>query len=473
MRVSECDTERMAETRAETSSNELQSVRVDTAKGDGLTFFQSFLNNIADAGRELLDRGNKRARPDLAGMCKDLLSQKGEALGTAIARELVIRYASLTPGKKAGFFRMLRSDFDVDHAAVREAIATYQAEPTTENAQALSRASAGTRCKLLYAINRAPGGTSSVLRMRQDLRQLLVEHPELAPVDADFLSTLTGWFNQGFLELQRIDWRTPAKILEKLIEYEAVHAIRGWEDLRRRLEADRRCYAFFHPALPDEPLIFVEVALTNGLASSIQDLLDDKRQPGDPTQADTAIFYSISNCQEGLRGISFGNFLIKQVVSDLQAELPRLKTFATLSPIPEFRRWLSRIKRSEQLPPGFNEKDRKALAWLDQRDWHTDPELTQKLEKPLMSFCAYYVLNEKQDNRPGDPVARFHLGNGARVERINWLGDISPEGIEESAGLMANYLYDARRIERYHEAYANSGIIACSRAVNSLVPKSS
>lgn len=470
MRVRECDTGAMADV----SSGETQPpVRVDTAKGNGLTFFQSFLTNIADAGRELLERGNKRVRPKLAALCEDLLSQKGEALGTALARELVVRYEALAPDKKGDFFRMLRSDFDVDHDAVTGAIAAYKAEPTTENAQALSRAAAARRCNLLYAINHAPGGTSSVLRMREDLRKLLADHPELGPVDVDFLTTLTGWFNRGFLELQRIDWRTPAKILEKLIDYEAVHEIRGWEDLRRRLGADRRCYAFFHPALPDEPLIFVEVALTTGLTASIQDLLDDGREPGDPAEADTAIFYSISNCQEGLRGISFGNFLIKQVVSDIEAELPRLKNFATLSPIPEFRRWLDQAARSGALPPGFTEKDSEALACLDQPDWHTDPAAAHKLEKPLKSLCAYYLLHAKQDNRPVDPVARFHLGNGARVERINWLGDVSRQGIEESAGLMANYLYDAKRIEQYHEAYANSGTVACARAVRALIPKKS
>ena len=470
MRGQECDTDRMADL----GSNELQQPdHSATPTGTGLTLFQAFLNNIADAGRELLESRDKRARSNIVTLCNDLLSQKGEALGTALARELVLRYTSLTPAKQLDFFRMLRAKFDVDHAAIRHAIEAYQANSTTENAQSLSNASEGKRRKLLCAINLAPGGTSVLIRMREDLQRLLCEEPELAPVDADFLTTLSAWFNRGFLELQRIDWGTPAKILEKLIQYEAVHAIRGWEDLRRRLEADRRCYAFFHPALPYEPLIFVEVALTTGLAASIQTLLDDKREPGEPTQADTAIFYSISNCQDGLRGISFGNFLIKQVVSDLQAELPRLKAFATLSPIPDFGHWLGRIRSSGQFPKGFTLSDRQALSCLDRANWHTNPRLVQRLKNPLMSLAAHFLLNMKQENRPMDSVARFHLGNGARIERLNWLADVSKQGIEESAGLMANYLYDVRRIERYHEAYANVGMIACSRAVSSLAPRSS
>lgn len=458
---------------AANSNRERQQVEDErdfSQKGGSRTLFQSFLTGIADAGRELLEIRNRKKRKNesIRTLCEDLLTQRGEALGTALAREVAVAYARLMNDEKLHFFETLATDFDVAHEAMRRAIDAYLNDPNSRTAQALSAACEARRQKVIRAINMAPSGTSAVIRMREDLMGYLEEHPHLGPVDADFLHLLSSWFNRGFLVLQRIDWRTPAKVLEKLIQYEAVHAIRGWNDLRRRLDMDRRCYAFFHPALPDEPLIFVEVALVKGLASSIQELLDDVKDPEVPDEADTAIFYSINNCRAGLRGISFGNFLIKQVVYDLHTELPSLKTFSTLSPIPGFASWLERSVEQGELPAPFAECGT-VLSCLRQEGWHSDEKLAAQLKKPLLGLCAHYLLNEKLDDRPVDPVAQFHLGNGARLERINWLGDVSSKGLKESAGLMVNYLYDLKRIERYHESYMNSGKIVYSSSVKSLM----
>ena len=270
--------------------------------------------------------------------------------------------------------------------------------------------------------------------------------------------------------LRRIDWQTPAAILEKIIAYEAVHAIKGWDDLRRRLDPkDRRCFAFFHPSLVDEPLIFVEVALADDMADSIASLIEDASDPDGKTEPTTAIFYSISNCQDGLRGISFGNFLIKQVVEDLAREMPTLKTFVTLSPVPQFARWLASVVNEDEtglITPEL----RQVLQNLSDTHWIWDPERVQTLEGPLTQLAAHYLVNAKSsDGRPVDPVARFHLGNGARLERINWLADTSAKGLRESHGIMVNYRYDLKEFERNHEAYANEGVVATSRSVRSLL----
>ena len=302
------------------------------------------------------------------------------------------------------------------------------------------------------------------------MRLDLVEHggkaPELASVDDDLVHLLYSWFNRGFLMMQRISWSSPADILERIIRYEAVHMIQGWDDLRRRLQPpDRRCYAFFHPSLVDEPLIFVEVALAKEIPSSIQTILADDRQVIPAEEATTAIFYSISNCQPGLRGISFGNFLIKQVVEDLSSDLPSLKTFVTLSPAPGFGSWLKRVAQNPHAAD-LEGIDTTAMARLDDPDWHREPAFAERLRPQLMGLAATYYLKAKAKNgQPLDPVARFHLGNGARLERLNWLGDTSPKGLQEAAGLMVNYLYDLNTIEANHEAYANQGAVAASPSV--------
>jgi malonyl-CoA decarboxylase len=266
---------------------------------------------------------------------------------------------------------------------------------------------------------------------------------------------LRSWFNRGFLRLERIDWHTAAFVLEQIIQYEAVHAIQGWRDLRRRLEADRRCFAFFHPQLPDRPIIFIEVALTRGMSAHVQPLIDVRAPVGDPGKADCAMFYSITNCQEALRGISFGNMLIKQVAEELKREFPHLKRFATLSPIPGFGRWLE------------DNADADTLAAIADPAWHLG-EVTDELKSRLMSLCSYYLLHAKQGDEPLDPVARFHLANGASLERLNWMGDTSETGLARSAGMMVNYVYWLPGVERNHQRYFREHHVAASGAIEKL-----
>jgi malonyl-CoA decarboxylase len=315
-------------------------------------------------------------------------------------------------------------------------------------------------------LNRAPGGTRELVALRSDLLDVKDGHKDLAALDRDVVHLLSSWFNRGFLVLRKIDWSTPAIVLEKIIRYEAVHEIRDWDDLRRRIDpVDRRCYGFFHPALVDEPLIFVEVALTEQIPGAIAPLLAEDRQPVPIERARTAVFYSISNCQRGLGGITFGNFLIKQVVEELRRDLPKLENFVTLSPVPGFMQWL---KEADDLP--LTEEDRKLFETLEQPGWADDPALAAQLRSALEPLAAYYFLKARtKKGRLIDPVARFHLGNGARLERIDWLGDISPKGLRESAGIMVNYLYRLEDIEKNHEAYANKGEVAASSAVKKLL----
>jgi len=321
------------------------------------------------------------------------------------------------------------------------------------------------RQELFRRLNMVAGGIVALLRMRQRVLGKLSECPDWAGIDADLAHLFASWFNRGFLELRRIDWNAPALVLEKLIQYEAVHPVQGWADLRRRLQADRRCYAFFHPALPDEPVIFIEVALTRGIGTRVQPLLDPNSPIGDPTAADCAIFYSITNCQDGLRGVSFGNLLIKQVAEHLGREFPRLKTFATLSPIPGFRRWLAEY--AVRIPALGELVER-----IDAPGWLEDGARAAQMHRELIRLCAYYLLYAKQGREPLDPVQRFHLGNGARLERLNWLSDVSPLGMRRSAGLMVNYAYRLDQVDRNHEAYAKEGRIAAARRFEVLARES-
>ena len=379
----------------------------------------------------------------LADKAEELLTVRGEASAVARAAEILEDYAALDAKGRQGFLGILAEAFAADPVRVAEAIAEYQSRPDPISTRHLHDAAEPRRQELLRRLNLAPGGTAALVRMREDVLRQLPGSPDLRPVDADFSHLFASWFNRGFLVLRRIDWQTPAAVLEKLIRYEAVHEINGWPDLRRRLDPpDRRCFGFFHPALADEPLIFVEVALTREIPGAIVPLLDAKRESLDARRATTAVFYSISNCQPGLRGISFGNFLIKQVVEDLRRDLPQLKTFVTLSPVPGFAAWLKGA-RGADTPEG-------------------QPALTRAI--------ARYLLEAKAKNgKPLDPVARFHLGNGARLERVNWLGDPSAKGIREAAGFMVNYLYDLDRIERNHEQFENRDTVVASRHVERLL----
>ena len=434
--------------------------------GLGRAFWKDIIGNLTSAGQGLLGRRTAaRTVEDLHELCHALLRTKGEASAVTLARSTLDAFARLDAHGRAAFFDFLRNELGADPAALDPALERYRAEPSPETAAALARASEPRRQELLRLMNTAPDGTRDILAMRVALLDALARRPELKLVDDDFVHMLRSWFNRGFLDLHRIDWRTPALVLEKIIEYEAVHQILDWEDLRRRLEADRRCFGFFHPSLPDEPLIFVEVALCKGLAGSVTDLLFGRVEPD--VDADTAIFYSISNCQRGLTGVSFGNFLIKQVVRELAAENPRLRRFATLSPVPGFRRWLVRGAQEGMLPAGQGDDDA-TLGGIEAPDWPADRSPPKHLEARLSQLCAHYLLRAKRGNHPLDPVARFHLRNGARLERINWLSDPSPTGLAQSAGMMVNYVYDEADVVANHEAYVNEGRIAHSRSIASL-----
>lgn len=485
------------------------------------TFWKDLITGIAEAGQGLLGRragGQEAEGEDVRALCRSLLRTEGEASVVTLARRALDAFARLDEAGRRAFFEFLRDDLGPEPSALETAMERYRSSPTPETAAALTAAAEPPRQELLRLLNTAPDGTGGLLAMREALLAELSRRrgrgpaaaeeaegqgpgapasPGLEVVDGDFVHLLRSWFNRGFLELHRIDWRTPALVLEKIIEYEAVHQIMDWEDLRRRLQADRRCFGFFHPSLPDEPLIFVEVALCDGLAGSVTDLLFGPVEPeAASAEPDTAIFYSISNCQRGLAGISFGNFLIKQVVRELAAEVPSLRTFATLSPVPGFRKWLVRAAAAGTLPEGGAadadvdadagtgadpDADASAdagtgaggagagrLEGIDGPDWPAKEAPSERLRPRLMQLCAHYLLREKRGLYPLDPVARFHLRNGARLERISWRGDPSASGLAQSAGMMVNYVYDEAHVVANHEAFVNEGRVVCSPAVEAL-----
>jgi malonyl-CoA decarboxylase len=394
----------------------------------------------------------------LVGSCAALLSQRGEVSMARIAADAIAAYGRLNEEGRDAFFDALATDYSPNAADLQRAIDAYQIDPSPLRAHALHQAAEPRRQELFRRLNTAVGGTQLLVRLRADLLPTLPDHPERAGIDADLAHLLRSWFNRGFLVLQRIDWHTSATVLERLIAYEAVHQIQGWDDLRRRLAADRRCYAFFHPALRDEPLIFIEVALTRRLAGDVQSLLDPRAAVTDPSEARRAMFYSITNCQAGLKGVSFGNFLIKQVVEDLSREFVRIRKFATLSPIPDFRSWLSSAR--DLMSP--------ELAAADIGDIDHLRTLPSRLSEEIRRLCAYYLVREKRERAPLNSVARFHLANGARLARLNWMGDASPAGIASSLGLTANYVYRIAEVETNHEAYATSFDVARSFSVERL-----
>jgi malonyl-CoA decarboxylase len=445
------------------------------------SFFQELLGSIADRGRALIDhpalaRGERRpagakGTETLEGLCRALLSGRGEASGVALARQVLDLYARAPVPARLEFFRLLARRLDPELARIRQAYTAYEQDQTPAALQHLLEVVEPPRQELLRRLNLAPGGTQALVAMREDLIRHGGKDSELRKVDDDFAHLFGSWFNRGFLVLRPICWSTPADILERIIRYEAVHAIQGWDDLRRRVQpADRRCFAFFHPSLVDEPLIFVEVALTREIPGSIQELLAEERAVLPAEQATTAVFYSISNCQLGLRGVSFGNFLIKQVVEELSRDLPKLTTFVTLSPAPGFATWLDRVVDDPEIA-GLASLDTAALAALRTPGWHEDAGLVQRLKPLMLGLAAAYYLHAKTaSGKPLDAVARFHLGNGARLERLNWPGDISPKGLREAYGLMVNYLYDLRFIEANHEAFANQGAVVAAKAVQRQLP---
>jgi malonyl-CoA decarboxylase len=438
------------------------------------SFFGELLQTIADRGRALVDRrwnryGHAAQRSEtLVELCDQLLSGRGEASGVALAREILERYDELTVGPRIAFFEALTRRFGADRAAIDAAIEAWRATPSDATASGLQEAAEPRRLELLRRLNLAPGGTAALVTMREQLLDALEHREDLAALDADFIHLFTSWFNRGFLVLRHIDWSTPASILEKIIRYEAVHEIDDWDDLRRRINPpDRRCYAFFHPALVDEPIIFVEVALAPSIPNAIAPILDAKREPSDPAAATTAVFYSISNCQRGLTGVTFGHFLIKQVVEEISREFPRLANFVTLSPTPRFAEWLRRERASDQTL--LTADDLAAFAALDKPEWWRDQAVIAALQEPMQRAAANYFIHGRSRARtPFDPVARFHLGNGARLERLNWPADLSERGITQALGLMVNYRYDLGEIEQNHEAYAEHRTIVAASAIKKL-----
>jgi len=432
-------------------------------------FLHGLIETLAQRGRAALGKKSPRQQTenrDLEAMGEALLSRRGEASGTKLAQSLLASFDRTDEIERVKFLTSLVERFGPDRRVFALAIAACQDEGEIDLAkvEALHSAAEPRRQELFRRLNLAAGGTAALVDMREALLSLLKDNPHLRPVDDDFVHLFSSWFNRGFLVLKPIDWNTSANILEKIIRYEAVHAIQDWEDLRNRLEpGDRRCYAFFHPQLVDEPLIFVEVALTKDIPGAIGPLLDKSRQPIEASEATTAVFYSISNTQKGLAGVSFGNFLIKQVVQDLARELPNLKTFVTLSPVPGFRSWVSRELKSE-LSPAIDDETRKAVQEME------NGSNLEMARSGILSLAAYYFLKAKQPSgKPVDPVARFHLGNGARLERLNFHGDTSAKGMKQSYGLMVNYLYSLDDIESNHEAFAEHGRIVASDAVKRML----
>ena len=395
-----------------------------------------------------------------------LLAVSSEAASTALAEQVGRRYLALDAELRCEYLGFLATELGPDPSAVKAAVDAWQSHPTDDSLWALSCALEAPRQALVRAINTAPRGTQTVLDLRGDVLRRLGEHPDLLPLERDLRHVLSSWFNRGFIELQRISWESPAEVLEKIIAYEAVHEIRGWDDLRRRLEPDRRCYGFFHPALRNEPLIFVEVALSAGMVSTIGEVLDAPSLAGDPPgPVDTATFYSITSCQPGLAGIPLGHFLIKQVAGDLARQMPQLRQFVTLSPIPGFGAWLDRSRRHRhRIPPG----EAALLRRLDDPGWHRRPDAGE-LRPLLEHLCAQYLVEAKKGRDALDPVARFHLRNGAGVLRLNWLADTSERGIRQSAGLMVNYEYDDRLMAANHEAYVNDGWIRRAPGIDRLL----
>lgn len=417
----------------------------------GLFDGPSDMSLLADLLSTLIDRrlpvlgGGRADGRAIDRLCRDLIGNLGEVTGYAIARQILDRYEAMDDSQKRAFFTFLNNEMDIDTDAIISAASAYAADGSVTNFRRLMRDVEAPRQELARRLNQVPGATGRIVAMRNDLLRFMKADPTLAKLDADLRHLLSSWFNRGFLVLRPINWESPAHVLEKIIAYEAVHTIDSWDDLRRRLQpSDRRCFGFFHPAMPDEPLIFVEVALTKGIPGSIQSVLSEKRAALPEAQADTAVFYSISNCQAGLAGISFGNSLIKQVAGDLSRALPQISTFVTLSPIPGLMAWMAEMGLS------------------DHKD---DPEM-------LRALATRYLLEAKREGGlPRDPVARFHLNNGASVHEVHSGADLSANGLAQSGGVMVNYLYDLGRITENHEAFATSQKVAASAALRTLARK--
>lgn len=427
------------------------------------------LKDTLELSPELTDKDHVLLRQ---WMDSCLINTGGEVAARRRAAQLGENYLALNAEGRKKFLLLLNQHYDVDDTAVEQAIEVWRQADNDSRATArvqLRDTLDPPRLKLLAQFTELPEGVKFLVDMRAELLSMKRDEPELAPLAADMKRLLANWFDIGLLQLERISWQSSAQLLEKLIAYEAVHAIQSWDDLKNRLDSDRRCFAFFHPNMPEEPLIFVEVALVKGLADNVQKLLDEDAPILDLKSADTAIFYSISNAQKGLAGISFGNFLIKRVVAELQHDFPALKQFSTLSPIPGFQRWLHTQSDAdlEKLPGG--------KGWLQITEprlpegWQQDDEAADKRREPLLQLAAHYLTTEKRRGKTAlDPVAHFHLSNGAEIAQLNWLADSSENGLKQSAGLMVNYLYDLPHIESRSQDYSAQASIAQSAKIKTL-----
>ncbi len=433
------------------------------------------LDRLGGAGLDLWrGRMSVSTKQPAIDLCHRLLTLRGEASAIVIADEIISRFNAMPADEQLEFFIQLLEQFQPDPDALALAAERYLDEPGPEMAAELGRVAMPPRQEVIRNLSTSPSGVRALIKVRERLLECIKTEPSLKLLDDDFVRCFRSWFNRGFLELREIDWQTPAHILEKLIAYEAVHEIRGWDDLRRRLAEDRRCFAFFHPVLDDEPLVFVQVALTDDMAANISDILD--AEPANrPDKPSTAVFYSISNCQAGLRGVSFGNFLIKQVLLELKLEFPSVEHSLTLSPVPNYRRWLQKLLADEErcAETGLlDDSQRENLRALDQAITANELEEIDRMlvlcQNQLLCLCAYFLLNQKRDTLPADAVARFHLSNGASLARINWAGDLSSRRLHQSFGILVNYVYVADKLETNHEMLVNEGVIAASATVKKL-----
>ena len=435
--------------------------------------FRRILESIMHVGRDLLARTHQSTGPEdqpadtLIRLCRQILDHRGEVSGLALADEILSGYQALPPDERLAFFGLLSEQFEPDRQAIVDAAEAYRSNPEFDTRSVLAKAVEAPRLRLFRRLNMVPNGTSRLVAMRGHLLDVIQERPELRALESDLRHLLIAWFNRGFLVMEQIDWTGSANVLERIIAHEAVHEINGWDDLRARLAADRRCFALFHPAMPDDPLIFVEVALTDSVADAIAPLIAKEREIANVRETDTAIFYSISNCHDGLRGISFGHFLIKQVLEELRRDLDHIKQFATLSPVPGFCQWVTDTS-PEVLAVDLQDGVAAARDILNGTEPLDPAELSDDSRALLMRLCAHYLLNETHKGEPMDAVARFHLGNGAALEQINWAADFSLAGIERSAGIMVNYVYRLEDIEKNHERYFAEGEVVASAAVRKL-----
>ena len=416
---------------------------------------RQIISSIADAGKQLFNKKDikKNDLDSILSLCDDLISNKGAAFGITVARDITELYQTLSIDNKILFFKSINEKYRPSFTKVNEAIDVYKNSQNEKTLSDLFKVSEGKRRELFMRMNMAPNGTSIIVSLREDLLRILKENRDLVSLDEDLKHLFKSWFNPGFLKLKKITWETKAAILEKIIKYERVHHMKDMNELKRRLGEDRRFFSYFHPALEDEPIIFVQVALTNGLGRSIQEIT--KQSSGDEKKYDTATFYSISNCQEGLSRVTLGNFLIKRVVYEIQEELPHIKNFGTLSPIPGFVDWFSYLEESKIKNILGNIKNQDVM-FLKSKDLKIGDKRIIDNKEAIIKLVSHYIVNEKNsDGLPVNDVSRFHLGNGAIVEDIIINANISDIGFKRSFGVMVNYLYELKNIEKNHEEYMN------------------